>query len=120
MNKIMKMVKDQFFILALLATFIGFSAFKAVEGNQLRQSNWYQVSISSGNPEDPSNQNIGGVISPPTGNCQTTRDSVMCAIELSLNPEVDPPSTVEEAIELEDLGQLLILDEAHSLFKSGN
>jgi len=52
-NKATNFIKQYFFMLALAATFVGFSAFKYTAPN-VAQSGWYSIS----NDEDPEDQQI--------------------------------------------------------------
>jgi len=109
-QKTVKVVKDQFFTLALAATFIGFSAFKFAERFDAPEDGWYEVTHinpSLPDPDIPSNQQIGNLISAPpssdtTACAQNDNDGYMCAVELSFdtsdpNNQPEKPATVQEA-----------------------
>lgn len=106
-NKIMKVVKDHFFILALVATFIGFSAFKYAERFDDPEDGWYQVSVATGgDPGDPQDLIIGNAIATPpltdTANCAQSNLHEMCAIELTFDRSdednlPEKPETVADA-----------------------
>jgi len=84
-QKTVKVVKDQFFTLALAATFVGFSAFKFAHHNQA-DSGWYSIEVD---PSDPDNKDLQQIQSfestaPPTGDCSTLHNLTPCQAELDL------------------------------------
>lgn len=102
----MKVVKDHFFILALLAMFVGLSAFKMAEPSSAPADGWYEVSLIDPGllpePNIPSNQQIGEKldVNPPAfgSGCATANSGDRCAIHLAFDPNVtDVPETVAEA-----------------------
>lgn len=106
-HKTVKVVKDQFFTLALAATFIGFSAFKYAERFDAPEDGWYEVTPSTTDPDNPALQSIGNLIPAPpeedaTSCAQFDNEGHKCAIELSFdtsdpNNQPDKPATVQEA-----------------------
>lgn len=95
-NKAITFLKQYFFLLALLATFVGFSAFKA--STNKRSLKWYTITTSH-----PSNQQLD-VIGNETGNpnqggCSESVQQVRCAIQLD-NPNDEDlfDMTVQEAL----------------------
>lgn len=103
-------VRQYFFFLALVAMVIGFSAFKFAERFDAPEDGWYEVTHINPtlpNPDIPSNQQIGNLISAPpssdtTACAQNDNDGYMCAVELSFdtsdpNNQPDKPATVQEA-----------------------
>lgn len=92
-NKIMKMVKDQFFILALLAMFVGFSAFSFASQfqNSFETTMWYPVA-SNGETIINSPQSEA----PEDEDCLLENDGTICFIELTFEGTT-PPATVSTA-----------------------
>lgn len=94
-NKIMKVVKDHFFILALVAMFVGFSAFTYVERSQ-QTAQWYEVSaINPAQPHTKENLQIDDLFSgtPPPNDplgCATSNPSDTCLVRLDIQDIDDP------------------------------
>jgi hypothetical protein len=89
-QKTVKVVKDQFFTLALAATFVGFSAFKYAERFAAPESGWYEVDAQGTLPadyDDPAKQTIGSHLeNGPNGvDCDQTFEEKPCAVYLEFN-----------------------------------
>src|SRR5690606_22818803 len=89
-NKTITYIKQYFFMLALVATFVGFSAFKFVEKFDEPEDGWYSLSIINEELEDPdipSNLEIGAKLltaPPSTGlGCAQDNTGYRCAVHLS-------------------------------------
>lgn len=100
-NKIMKVVKDQFFMLALLATFIGFSAFKYAERSNTPEDGWYEVLTDPSDPSNESLQQIGDKLDeePPQSGlgCTQANSGHRCAVKLEFdNGATAIPPTVAD------------------------
>ncbi|MGK6351582.1 hypothetical protein [Parapedobacter sp. DT-150] len=114
LQKSVKVVKDYFFTLALVVTFIGFSAFKVVQSTQAPEDGWYNVSITGSPASDPGNQQIGMKLTtdPPTSGlgCAQQNTGDRCAIHLAFDATAtEVPNTVEEA---EDSSEVTVGDDA--------
>ncbi|GGC14710.1 hypothetical protein GCM10011386_03040 [Parapedobacter defluvii] len=104
-SKSVKVVKDQFFTLALAATFIGFSAFKYAERFAAPESGWYQIQhTGSGSEDNPQNQEIVSFIGEEleSEECSITQTlTPPCAVYLDMSlfpPNEDPINkTVDQA-----------------------
>lgn len=100
-DKIMKVVKDHFFILALLAMFMGFSAFKFAT-KQAFEDGWYSlsyVSESDPNPNRPENLAIESHLAEdPEGDCDVENpQDIACAAYLEFDGTSSMPSTLKAA-----------------------
>lgn len=91
----MKVIKDHFFILALLAMFVGFSAFKSLENTSRQSEIWFTFDLNI-SPDDPAyasevldaeNYTSTNDPNPPIGDCPQNGDMV-CAIKAT--PGSDP------------------------------
>ncbi len=103
-NKATKFIKQYFFMLALAATFVGFSAFKFSEQRKSFDTRWYAVTLNNPNlPNDPSNQLIGDEADddPENGEseteCATENEGIICTVQLNLDDPGDKPATVADA-----------------------
>jgi len=106
-TKTTNFIKQYFFMLALVATFIGFSAFKFAERFAAPDDGWYEVTPSPTDPDNPALQSIGNLIPAPpaedsTSCAQFDNEGHNCAIELSFdrsdpNNQPEKPATVQEA-----------------------
>ncbi|SEK80835.1 hypothetical protein SAMN05421740_102755 [Parapedobacter koreensis] len=72
-------------MLALAATFVGFSAFKAASRHQA-ESGWYTITVDPLDPDNQEHQQIEAFegTAPPTGNCSTLNNQDPCQAELDL------------------------------------
>ncbi|MGK6352224.1 hypothetical protein [Parapedobacter sp. DT-150] len=88
-NKAITFIKQYFFMLALAATFVGFSAFKYAERFAAPQSGWYEVEATGDVPseyDNPENQTIGSHLeSDPSGDCNPTNEEKPCAVFLEFD-----------------------------------
>lgn len=79
------------------------------------QPTWYEVTIADEEEDhdDPNNQEIGDALTGnPTGSCNPAYTQTICAIQLTLGPGVDKPSTVQEAEDMaEDEDEELTIHE---------
>lgn len=103
-NKAIVFIKQYVFMLALVAAFIGFSAFKFAKTTDktLIEDGWYEVSITSGHPNNPANQQIGDKLdsTPPVfgAGCATSNSGQRCAIHLTFDDlATGVPTTVADA-----------------------
>jgi len=88
-------------MLALAATFVGFSAFKLVDDPE---SGWYALTITSGEDGSlPEHQEINPnrLNEEPEGDCdRLNRKDVVCAIQLTFSEDATTmPTTVQDAID---------------------
>ncbi|MFC3197552.1 hypothetical protein ACFOET_07995 [Parapedobacter deserti] len=93
-NKTITYIKQYFFMLALAATFVGFSAFKANEmSGSKNAAQWYFVERIDANEDDYSDSNlkISGpeTEEPADPDCNTTNAGNTCAVQLN-NPSSTP------------------------------
>ena len=100
-RKAITFIKQYFFMLALAATFIGFSAFKFTD-RQAFDDGWYALSYDDEeleNPNTPENlkiENHQG--SNPGQDCAVNNpDDIACAIFLEFDGTTEMPETVQES-----------------------
>ncbi|MFC7526818.1 hypothetical protein ACFQRK_22870 [Parapedobacter sp. GCM10030251] len=107
-SKVTDFIKQYFFLLALVATFIGFSAFKLAERYDEPEDGWYEVTITGSPATDPANQQIGNMIPEPplsdSTSCAQSNLHDICAVELEFdrsdpNNELEKPQTVQDALD---------------------
>ncbi len=83
LQKSVKVVKDYFFILALVVTFIGFSAFKTIEIKH-QSPDWYEVQLK--NPSQPDSDLNREVISEGNSDQDCDQDNGdICAVGLNVS-----------------------------------
>lgn len=104
-SKITTLIKQYFFLLALLAMVGGFSAFKFAERFDDPEDGWYDVTIApNGDPDILNDQLIGDYnpVAPPEEDedgCAIENDGTRCAIHLTFGTgATSVPATVQAAI----------------------
>ncbi|PPK98244.1 hypothetical protein [Parapedobacter indicus] len=100
-SKAITYIKQYFFMLALVATFIGFSAFKFA-ANQTFEDGWYSLSYvneSDPNPNRPENLAIESHLEEdPEGDCDVENpQDIACAAFLEFDGTSSMPSTLKAA-----------------------
>lgn len=107
-SKVTNFIKQYSFMLALAATFVGFSAFKA--SNRIQSSDeWFNITATpNGDINEQEDQLIGTDIpapdsTPADGQCRINNTAEPCAVFLHLGAGTEPEDldgmTVKEALE---------------------
>ena len=93
-SKVSNFIKQYFFMLALAATFVGFSAFKLVPEKQA-DDDWFEITIQ-GSPNQKENQIIDETLDNPPeleaaqGECRIENEADPCAVHLNLPTGITP------------------------------
>lgn len=83
-HKVTNFIKQYFFMLALAAMFVGFSAFKIVDDPE---SGWYTIDVDEDDPNDQSTQEIVsrfGDEAPESEECNLANMAKPCQVHLNL------------------------------------
>lgn|GEM_PF-763107 len=96
-SKAITFIKQYFFMLSLVATFVGFSAFKLVPKKQSNQQ-WFNISLEDeqGSATDENNQIIGTPLNmqpeedAEEGECRIENEAEPCAVHLNFGTSVTP------------------------------